>query len=65
MQGVEVSETIEVEILPLSEIIKRHKPADTDIQFLIVDVENIDFIVIQSNDWDLIRPLIVAVEGFF
>lgn len=64
LQGVEVSETIEVKALPLAEIIRQHKPVDTEILFLNVDVENIDLIVLQSNDWNLYRPLIVAVEDF-
>jgi FkbM family methyltransferase len=63
-QGVEVTEKIEVSTLTLKDIFEQYKPTEKDILFLNVDVENFDLIVIQSNDWNVYRPLIVAIEDF-
>lgn len=51
-----------IETLPLSSILKKHLPADVQIDFMTIDVEGFDLQVLQSNDWELYRPTIVLVE---
>ncbi len=52
-----------VEILPLSVILDRHLPSDQQIDFMTVDVEGLDFEVLQSNDWNTYSPTIVVLES--
>lgn len=57
------TETIKVR--PLREILDEHLPADTTIDFLNIDVEDLDFEVVQSNDWVKYHPTLVAIEDRF
>lgn len=52
----------EVEIFPLKEILDMYLPKDQTIDFINIDVEGLDFEVIQSNDWNKYRPQVVIVE---
>lgn len=54
----------DVPIAPLSDILKNHLPRNQNIDFLTVDVEGFDLEVLQSNDWNNYRPLVVLVETF-
>lgn len=57
-----IKSTIEVPVLPLSEILKKNIPKGQRIDFFSVDVEGLDLDVLQSNDWQEYRPLVVLVE---
>jgi FkbM family methyltransferase len=57
-----VTQTLDVPIAPLSEILKQHLPKERTIDFLTVDVEGFDLNVLQSNDWKHYRPSVVLVE---
>jgi FkbM family methyltransferase len=46
----------------LSEILDEHLPGNSNIDFLSIDVEGLDFDVIKSNDWSKYRPRLVLVE---
>jgi FkbM family methyltransferase len=46
----------------LSSIIKEHKPADTPIALLNLDVEGSESEVLESNDWSRHRPEIILIE---
>ena len=59
-----IKATVDVPIVPLSGIMKKHVPKGQRIDFLTVDVEGFDLEVLQSNDWEEYRPLIVLVETF-
>lgn len=48
----------------LTEILSQHLPAGQHIDFLTVDVEGLDLMVLQSNDWLRFRPEYVLVECF-
>lgn len=51
-----------IKVLPLSEILDLHlKPSDK-IDFLTIDVEGLDFEVIQSNNWQRYRPKLILIE---
>lgn len=56
--------TVDVPVLPLSEILKKYVPKGQSIDFFSVDVEGFDLDVLQSNDWQKYRPLVVLVETF-
>ena len=51
-------------VVPLSEILNKHVPEGQRIDFLTIDVEGLDLDVLQSNDWQKFRPLVVLAETF-
>lgn len=57
-----IKSTVVVPISPLSELLKKNLPEGQRIDFLTVDVEGFDLDVLQSNDWQIYRPLVVLVE---
>lgn len=57
-----IKATLDVPVIPLSEILKKHLPDGQIIDFLTVDVEGLDIDVLQSNDWKKYRPSVVLVE---
>lgn len=57
-----VKQEIPVPMRPLSQILERHLPNLQVIDFLNVDVEGHDFVVLESNDWERFRPKFVVVE---
>ena len=59
-----IKATVEMPIVPLSEILKKHVPEGKRIDFFTVDVEGLDLDVLQSNDWQKFRPLVVLAETF-
>ena len=48
----------------LREVLAAHLPPRMAIDFLTIDVEGFDLEVLQSNDWDEYRPVIVLTECF-
>jgi FkbM family methyltransferase len=52
-----------VKTTTLREVFSAHSISNVDV--LKVDVEGLEFRVLQSNDWDVIRPSIVIVEATF
>lgn len=53
---------IEVEMLPLSEILDIYLPKNQKIDFMNIDVEGLDFEVLQSNNWEKYKPEVLLVE---
>lgn len=51
---------VKVPIVPLRDILKKHVHRQIDL--LTVDVEGLDYEVLQSNDWKVFSPLLVVVE---
>ena len=51
-----------VDVMPLSKILERHLPEKQNIDFMSIDVEELDLEVLESNDWVHYRPLYVLVE---
>jgi FkbM family methyltransferase len=61
--GHAIRQRVQVECLPLSEIVRRHLPEKPGRNsFLSVDVEGLDLQVLQSNDWSLYAPSIIVAE---
>ena len=56
-----VSET-QLETRTLAEVLGEHVAPGTEIDFMSVDVEGLDYQVLKSNDWSRFRPRVVLVE---
>jgi FkbM family methyltransferase len=54
----------QIETHTLKEILDNYLPHGQTIDFLSVDVEGLDMLVLKSNDWERYRPKIVLVEAF-
>lgn len=46
----------------LAEVLAKHLPPGRSIEFLSVDVEGLDYQVLNSSDWDKYRPMVVLAE---
>lgn len=55
-------EVVSVQTRTLEAILDEHLPEGTAIDFLSVDVEGHDLVVLRSNNWSKYRPEIVVVE---
>jgi FkbM family methyltransferase len=55
--------TIDVPVERLGDILAKYLPVSQEIDFLSIDVEGLDFKVLQSNDWTRFRPKCVLVEA--
>lgn len=53
---------IEVQTHTLTEILDKHLPAGTPIDFLTIDVEGFDYAVLKSNNWEKYVPEFILVE---
>ncbi len=56
---------VEIQTLPLKEILDKHLPKGVKIDFLTIDVEGFDLQVLHSNDWDTYLPRFILVEHGF
>ena len=61
-EKMEVTESREIKVSPLSEIIAKNIPSGVSIDYMNVDVEGLDLTVLQSNDWEKYRPKVITVE---
>ncbi len=57
-----VEKTIELDVVPLSELIDRHLPGKS-LQMLTVDTEGFDLQVLRSGNWTRHRPKLVIFES--
>lgn len=57
-----ITQTVEVPILPLREVLRQHLPTGAKIDFFSVDVEGMDEMVLRSNDWQVFRPTFILAE---
>lgn len=58
----EVKEINIIEVKPLKSIFDAEIPSK-QIDFLTIDVEGLDLLVLKGNDWDKYRPSIICVES--
>lgn len=54
--------TKDMETLTLEEVLEFHLPADHEIDFLSIDVEGLDFMVLKSNDFEKYKPKVILIE---
>jgi FkbM family methyltransferase len=59
----ELKEEVDVQVLPLRDMLAEHVPAGREIDFLTVDVEGRDLQVLQSNEWGRFRPRVILAES--
>lgn len=52
-----------VNTMKLRDLLAKEIREDSVIDFMNIDVEGLDFEVLQSNDWDKYRPKVLAVEA--
>jgi Methyltransferase FkbM domain len=52
-----------VPVRPLRAILAEHLPLGQAIDFLAVDAEGLDLVVVRSNDWTRYRPKVVVTEA--
>jgi hypothetical protein len=57
-----ITNIIKVKTLPLSVILDKYLKKNIIIDFMTIDVEGFDLVVLQSNNWSLYRPKILLVE---
>jgi FkbM family methyltransferase len=57
-----LQDVVQVEVMPLSNVLSKHLPPGVEIDLLDVDVEGADLDVLQSNDWAAYRPFLICVE---
>ena len=57
-----IENQIEMKVSSLSSILDKYLPPHKEIDFLSVDVEGLDFEVLESNDWLKYRPKCILVE---
>jgi len=52
----------EIKTYPLDVILDKYLPENKKIDFMNIDVEGLDFEVLQSNNWDKYKPTFLLVE---
>lgn len=57
-----INKIIEVSVLPLSDILEEYFPNGKHIDFFSIDVEGMDLIVLESNNWELFKPTYILIE---
>jgi FkbM family methyltransferase len=61
--GYLIEKTIIIQTVPLSELLDKHIPGNTAIDYMNIDVEGLDMQVLQSNNWAKYKPLIISIES--
>lgn len=60
--GIEVLRS-DVQVKTLASVWREYVPAGQDVHFLKVDVEGLEFAVLNGNEWSTNRPWVVVVEA--
>lgn len=47
----------------LSSILKKHIPAQSNIDLMTIDVETMELSVLRTNDWDIFLPTLIILES--
>ncbi len=58
----EIIEERKIKTYPLSKILNKYLPKDQKIDFMSIDVEGLDMMVLESNDWKRYSPRYLLVE---
>ena len=62
-KGSRLTQTINLPTKKLKEILETYLPDNQKINFLTLDVENLELEVLKSNDWNTFRPELIVVES--
>jgi FkbM family methyltransferase len=60
--GYKVTSLQKVKTTSLKKILDKHLPKKSPIDFMSVDVEGLELVVLKSNDWKKYRPKLIIVE---
>ncbi|MBT8593997.1 FkbM family methyltransferase [Polynucleobacter paneuropaeus] len=60
-EGVFIESTENVKVLSINSLIKQYFP-EKDLNFISLDVEGMDYLIMQSFDFAFIRPLVFCLE---
>ncbi len=58
----EVTKIIPVKVFTLKNILEKHESKFSEIDFITIDVEGLDYEVLTSNDWLKFKPKVIAIE---
>lgn len=61
-QGIPLDKKILLETKRLENILDQYLPANKKIDFMNIDVEGLDFEVLESNNWDKYKPSYILIE---
>ena len=56
-------DTMKIRVNTLATILDKHMPANTNIDFINVDIEGHDLVALKSNDWNKYRARLVIAEA--
>ena len=59
------TEIIKVKVDTLNNILSEYKPKDIDIDFLTIDVEGLELVILKSIDFERFAPKMILVEDLF
>lgn len=62
LDNYEIIGVKKIDTFPLSEILNKYLPENTHIDVMSIDVEGLDYQILESNDWNKYRPSIILVE---
>lgn len=57
-----IQEIVKIKTYPLQEIISKYLDLNQTVDYINIDVEGLDLEVIESNDWNSIKPKVVLIE---
>jgi len=57
-----IIDKIEIPLEKLSSILDKNLPEGTEITFMTIDVEGVDFEILDSNDWQKYKPKLILIE---
>jgi len=60
--GYYIKFTKDIQTVTLEEILDNHLPHNQEIDFLSIDVEGIDFMVLKSNNFEKYKPKVILIE---
>ena len=60
-QGFDIESIKNIDTIPMKDLFRKYKANKID--FLSVDTEGYDLIILQSNDWKKFRPKVICIEN--
>lgn len=62
-QGFQLVESKKVDVEKLVDVLSKHLPHGTAIDFMSIDTEGFDMHVLRSNNWERFRPRLICIES--
>ena len=61
-RGHKLREKSTIHCSPVSDVLNKHLPPGTEIDFMSIDIEGFELRVLQSNDWKKYKPKMLIIE---